>query len=431
MVNPKLYFAPLTSLAATVCASLAFVLSAPAASSGVNPAADWPAWRGPTGDGIAAPGQEPPLRWSETENVLWKSPIPGRGHGTPTVVGDRIYLATADNQIRNHQSVLCLDRHSGKRVWQTYVHNDKADPGNHANSSAASSTLACDGRRLFISFLNAGAVWTTALAMDGKVLWQQKICDFVTHQGYAASPVLHGSLVLIAADHKGGGVVAALEQETGRLVWSEPRPQHHNYTTPAILQVGGRTQMVLAGAKVITSLDPTTGRKLWEVDGSTEECVVTAVTDGTRIFVSGGYPRNHTVAVRADGTTAWENTVRVYVPSMIQKDGHLYATTDAGMAVCWKSDTGQEIWKERLGGDFYASPVMVGDRIYATNLRAKTFVYEATPRGFKLLAENQAGDEAYASPVVCGSRIYLRVADRGDDRQEFLYCIGNPSQAIH
>ena len=427
-MNPKFHFAPLTSFAASLCAILAFVLSTPGASSGVDPASDWPAWRGPTRDGIAAPGQEPPLRWSETENVLWKSPILGRGHGSPTVVGDRIYLATADGTKRN-QSVLCLDRHSGKLVWQTEVHGDKADPGNHANSSAASSTLACDGRRLFINFLNAGAVWTTALDMAGKILWQQKVSGFVTHQGYAASPVLHGSLVLVSADHKGGGVVAALEQATGRMVWSEPRPKHHNYTTPAILQVGGRTQMVLAGGNVITSLDPATGKKLWEVDGSTEECVVTAVTDGTRIFVSGGYPRNHTVAVRADGTTAWQNSVRVYVPSMIQKDGHLYATTDAGMAVCWKSDTGQEVWKERLGGDFYASPVMVGDRIYASNLRAKTFVFEATPKGFKLLAENQVGNEAYASPVICGSRIYLRVADRGESRQELLYCIGKPNAA--
>jgi outer membrane protein assembly factor BamB len=420
--------APLTHVAAALGAGLALALSALGASPGIDPAADWPAWRGPTRDGIAASGQNPPLRWSETENVLWKSPVPGRGHGSPTVVGDRIYLATADGT-KGSQSVLCLDRHSGKLVWQTEVHGSKAGPGKHANSSAASSTVASDGRRLFISFLNGGAVWTTALDLTGTILWQQKVSEFQVHQGYAASPVLHGSLVLVSADNKDGGVVAALDQETGRRTWSEPRPKRNNYTTPAILQVGGRTQMVLAGSDLITSLDPDTGRKLWEVEGSTEECVVTAVTDGERIFVSGGWPRSHTVAVTADGTIAWQNAVRVYVPSMIQKDGHLYATTDAGMAVCWKSDTGQELWKERLGGDFYASPVMVGDRIYASNLRAKTFVFEARPGGFKLLAENQAGDEAYASPVICGGRIYLRVAKQGDERQEFLYCIGNSSEA--
>jgi outer membrane protein assembly factor BamB len=410
----------------TLCMGITFVFSIYAAPAAVDPALDWPAWRGPTRDGIAASGQNPAVQWSETENILWKSPVPGRGHGSPIVVGNRIYLATAD-RVKQTQSVLCLDRHTGKPVWQTEVHSSSADPGKHSNSSAASSTVACDGEQLFINFLNGGAVHTTALGLNGKVQWQQKLCDFVTHQGFASSPVLHQSLVLVSADHKGGGVIAGLDRKTGRLVWSESRPKHHNYTTPSILQAGGRTQMVMAGCNLITSLDPVTGRKLWEVNGSTEECVVTAVTDGTRIFASGGYPRNHTVALMADGSgsIAWQNNVRVYVPSMIQKSGHLYAVTDAGMAICWKSDTGEELWKERLGGDFFASPVMVGERIYASNVGGKMFVFEATPKDFKLVAQNQLGDEAYASPAICDSRIYLRVARRGESRQEFLYCISN------
>ena len=405
---------------------IVLVFSMSIALGAVDPGLDWPVWRGPTRDGIAAPGQKPPVQWSEIDNVLWKSPIAGRGHGSPIVVGDRVYLATAD-RVKQTQSLLCLDRHTGKLVWQTEVHSSSADPGKHSNSSAASSTVACDGEQLFINFLNGGAVHTTALDLSGKVQWQQKICDFVTHQGFASSPVLHESVVLVSADHKGGGVVAGLDRKTGRIVWSESRPKHHNYTTPSILQAGDRTQMVMAGCNLITSLDPVTGKKLWEVNGSTEECVVTAVTDGNRIFVSGGYPRNHTVALMADGSgsIAWQNNVRVYVPSMIQKSGHLYAVTDAGMAVCWKSDTGEELWKERLGGDFFASPVMVGDRIYASNVGGKTFVFEATPKNFKLVAENQLENEAYASPAICGSRIYLRVARKGESRQEFLYCIGD------
>jgi outer membrane protein assembly factor BamB len=133
------------------------------------------------------------------------------------------------------------------------------------------------------------------------------------------------------------------------------------------------------------------------------------------------------MAMMADGsgTVAWENKTRVYVPTMIAKAGHLYAVIDAGMAICWKSDTGEELWKERLGGDFFASPVIVDDRIYASNVGGKTFVFEATPKSFKLLAQNQLGDEAYASPVICGGRVYLRVAKKGESRQEFLYCVGN------
>ena len=389
-------------------------------------ATDWPAWRGPTRDGLAAPGQSPPIQWSETENVLWKVPLPGRGHSSPTVVGERIYLATAD-PVTKSQSVLCLDRKSGKLLWQSEVHAANAESGKHGNSSAASSTVACDGERLFINFLNAGAVHTSALDLTGKVLWQRKVCDFVAHQGFASSPVLHAALVLVAADHRGGGVVAALDQKTGAPVWSESRPKLPNYTTPAIVQAGGRTQMVLAGCNLLTSLDPLTGKKLWEVAGSTEECVVTMVTDGVRVFAGGGYPKNHTVAVLADGsgTVAWQNTARVYVPSMIVQAGHLYAVMDAGVAACWKSDTGEELWKERLGGDFFASPVRVDDRIYASNVSGKTFVFTATPKSFQLLAQNQLGEEAYASPVICGSRVYLRVATKGTARQEFLYCIGS------
>lgn len=389
-------------------------------------ATDWPAWRGPTRDGLAAPGQSPPIQWSETENVLWKVPLPGRGHSSPTVVGERIYLATAD-PVTKSQSVLCLDRKSGKLLWQSEVHAANAESGKHGNSSAASSTVACDGERLFINFLNAGAVHTSALDLTGKVLWQRKVCDFVAHQGFASSPVLHAALVLVAADHRGGGVIAALDQKTGAPVWSEARPKLPNYTTPAIVQAGGRTQMVLAGCNLLTSLDPLTGKKLWEVAGSTEECVVTMVTDGVRVFAGGGYPKNHTVAVLADGsgTVAWQNTARVYVPSMIVQAGHLYAVMDAGVAACWKSDTGEELWKERLGGDFFASPVRVDDRIYASNVSGKTFVFTATPKGFQILAQNQLGEEAYASPVICGSRVYLRVATKGTARQEFLYCIGS------
>lgn len=408
-----------------LCGATSLFLVTHGAFAAVDPALDWPAWRGPTRDGIAARGQSAPIQWNEIDGILWKALLPGRGHGSPTVVGGRVYLATAD-PVKLTQSVLCLDRHTGKLVWQTEVHGGQADPGKQSNSSAASSTVACDGERLFINFLNGGAVHTTALDLDGKVLWQRKVCDFVTHQGFGSSPVIHESLVLVSADHRGGGIIAGLDQKTGRVVWSESRPKLPNYTTPAIVQAGGRTQMVLAGCNLISSFNPLTGKKLWEVTGSTEECVVTAVTDGERVFASGGYPRNHTVAIQADGSgkVAWQNNARVYVPSMIAKEGHLYAVMDAGVAVCWKSDTGEELWKERLGGDFFASPVMVGDRIYASNVGGKTFVFEASPKSFKLIAENQLGDEAYASPVICGGRIYLRAAHRGDNRQEFLYCVG-------
>jgi len=402
--------------------SLLSLLNALNASAG-----DWPGWRGPTHDGQAASGQRVPVRWGNTLNLLWKVPVPGRGHASPTVVGDRDYLPTADEE-KEIQSVLCFDRQTGRQLWRTDLHQGGFPVKGHRRKSHASSSAAWDGERLFVNFLSGGAVHTSALDADGNPLWTAKITDYVIHQGYGSSPFVHGELVIVAADNKGGGTVAGLDRKTGRVVWRVERPATPNYPSPVVYRVGGRDQLFLSGCDHVSSLDPRTGRKLWEIEESTTECVVTIVTDGERIFTGGGYPRNHTVAVVADGSgkVAWHNTTRVYVPSMLVKDGHLFATTDSGMAVCWDSATGREIWKERLGGDFFASPVMLDGRIYATNIRGVTYVFDTGPAGFKLLAENPLGDESYASPVICGDSIYLRIAEKqGDLRREFLCRIGS------
>jgi outer membrane protein assembly factor BamB len=170
-----------------------------------------------------------------------------------------------------------------------------------------------------------------------------------------------------------------------------------------------------------------TGRLLWETEGSTTECVTSLVTDGQRVFISGGYPRNHLAAMRADGSGQidWENNSRVYVPSMVVRDGYLYAVMDAGFAVCWKCETGEEQWRERLEGTFSSSLVLVGENVLATNERGQTFVFKATPTAFERISVNQLGDECMATPAVCGNRIFHRVAQTmGDKRQEMLYCLG-------
>lgn len=388
--------------------------------------ADWPAWRGPTRDGHATPGQTVPLKWSETEKVVWRAPIRGKGHGTPTIVGDRIYLATAD-LAAGEQMVVCLDRATGKQVWATVVHRGKLEELGHRNNSNASSTVVWDRGELFINFFHGGAVHTSSLTPTGKIRWQQRINDFVMHQGFGSSPVVHESIVLVSSDHKGGGTLAGLDRATGRVVWRQARPQIANYASPAVLNAAGRTQVVLGGCNLIASFDPLTGRKLWEMEGSTEETVVTAATDGQRVFVSGGYPKNHVMAVEADGSkrVAWQNNARLYVPSMLVRDGHIFAVLDAGQAVCWKSDNGEELWREKVDRDFYSSPVMLGNRIFVTSLKGVTSVFEATPQKFALLAQNRVGDEAFATPVICGNRIYLRHAKKeGANRQEYLWCVG-------
>ena len=387
-------------------------------------AADWPWWRGPQRNGVANPDQDPPTEWSASQNVAWKSAVPGRGHSSPTVVGHRVYLATADEQ-QGTQSVLCYDRETGKQLWQTEVHRGGLMRKNE-KSTAASGTVACDGESVFISFANNGAVHVTAISLEGKQRWQTKIGDYIIHQGYGASPAVYQSLVIAAADSHAGGAIAALDRKTGAIEWKRDRPKKPNYTSPIILNVAGRDQLFLTGCNLFSSFDPLNGKTLWEIKGATTECVTSTVTDGERVFSSGGYPKNHLAAVLADssGKIVWDTKDRVYVPSLLARDGHLFGVLDAGVAACWKSDTGQEQWKKRLGGEFSASPVLVGDTIYATNENGETFVYRADPSKFEQIAVNKLGDQAIASTTICGSRIYMRVVEQVDGRrQEMLFCL--------
>lgn len=422
-----------------VCAGIVFAFAAHAGTPRQDPAVeaitfgpnDWPWWRGPDRNGVADPKQKPPLKWSEMENILWKTPVPGRGHGSPIVVGDQIFLATADAKEMT-QSVLCYHRKTGALLWQKEIHRGPFPKNGNAKASFASSTMACDGKRVFINFVHDSAIFATALSREGKELWQTKVADYTLHQGFASSPAVYQHLLIVSADNKGGaGALAGLERATGKIVWRVERPKLPNYASPIILKVDGRDQLFFIGCKLVTSLDPLTGRKLWETAGATEECVTSTVTDGLRIITSGGYPKGHVAAIFADGSTktAWEHKTRVYVPSLLEQRGYLYAMQDSGTAFCWKFDTGKEMWQstERMGG-FSASPVLIGENIYATNESGRTYIFKASPDAFQLLAENQLGNEAMATPTICGGRIYMRVAvNHKGQRQEFLYCVGaNP-----
>ena len=391
----------------------------------------WQWWRGNQRNGIANSDQNPPTSWSESSNVLWKAKVPGRGHGSPTLFEDQVFLATAEPD-QERQSVICWNRHTGKQLWKSVIHSGpfmNASNNKKANKKAtfASSSVACDGKRLFINFLHQGAVYTTALDRNGKQLWQQKVSDYVIHQGYGASPALYQSLVIVIADNKGGGLIAAMDRSTGKFVWQRKRPKTPNYSSPIILKVAGKDQLLLTGCDLVTSLNPLTGEVYWEIKGATTECVTSTVTDGTLIITSGGYPDNHVSAVKADGSgqVVWRNNSRVYVPSLLIHEDYLYGVMDAGVAICWKVSNGKEIWKGRLKGTFSSSPVLVRDRIYVTNEAGTTFIFKATPNQFQLLNSNQLGNEIFSTPAIADSKIYQRIAVRKNGkRQEYLVCIG-------
>ncbi len=389
---------------------------------------DWPWWRGPMRNGTAAAEQMPPTSFSAVMNVRWKAEVAGRGYGSPTVVGNRLFLATGDEST-GAQSVICYDRESGTQLWKTVVHPSGGMMKN-VKSTLASSTPACDAERVFINFPNSDTLVTSALDRDGKILWQTKIADYVIHQGYGASPAIYQDLVIVSADNKAGGAIAGLERASGEMVWRRDRPQLPNYPSPIILNVAGKDQVIMVGCNQVVSYDPLTGQTNWETAGATEECVTSTVTDGKLIYTSGGYPTNHMSAISADGsaTKVWENKERLYVPSLVIHNGYLYGVLDAGIAMCWKADSGKEMWKARLGGTFTSSPVLVGDKIFISNEAGEFFVYQATPEKFAQVSKNKLGDLVMATPAICGSEIFHRVTHVGDDgsQHEMLYCIAAP-----
>ena len=389
---------------------------------------DWPWWRGPNHDGSTASDAAPLTAFGGKKGVRWSVPIPGRGHGSACVAGDRVYLATADEETQI-QAMHGFDRSSGKLLWTTVVHEKGLTQKINKKASWASVTPACDGERVYINFLSGDGVSTTALDLDGKQLWQTKITDYLEHQGYGSSPAIHGDLVIVSADNKGatGGAVCGLDRKTGEVKWRHARAALPNYASPVVLEVAGKTQLFLTGLEKVTSLDPLTGKVNWEIAGATTECVTTTPTDGKHIYSSGGYPKNHVAAIAADGSgkVVWETNDRVYVPSMLVKDGRLYATMDSGVALCLDAATGKELWKGRLGGNFSASPVLVGDQIHAVSESGDYFIFKADPAGLEIVAKNKVGDEVFATPSIAGKQIFLRMADyEGEKRSERLVCFG-------
>ncbi|MCA9022814.1 MAG: PQQ-binding-like beta-propeller repeat protein [Planctomycetaceae bacterium] len=384
----------------------------------------WPGWRGPLRNGHA-PDQNLPTQWDETKNVVWRTFIPGRGHGSPVVVQDLVLLATADDQ-NQEQMVLAFDRGDGTIKWEKVLHKGGFPSAGelHKKGTNANGTLLTDGERIFAVFLNSGKIIATALDLEGKQLWQQELGAFNSKFGYAPSPLLYKSYVIIAADNRGGGYIAALDRKTGKIAWRISRPAISTYSSPVVAHVGGRDQLLISGCDQVTSFDPATGKEIWSTPCLAEATCGTIVTSADKIFASGGYPKRETVCLSADGKLLWSNDTKIYEPSMLVHGGQLYGVTDDGIAYCWSIDSGDVLWRNRLRGSFSGSPILCNGLIYVANLSGETFVFEASPDGYKEVAFNKLGDDCYASPAVVDSEIFLRVGKQvNGKRQEQLVCI--------
>ena len=393
-----------------------------AAPIGVSPD-DWAWWRGPNGN-ATQPNMVVPTEFGPAHHVLWKSPVPGRGHADPTIVGDRVFLATAENKSET-QSVVCFDRHSGNQLWQQTLHQGGFERNMHAKSTQASNTIACDGERLFACVLNAGKIHLTCLDLAGSILWQKVLGDFRSKFGYSASPVLHGSLVIVAADHSDGGFLAGVHRELGDIIWKKARPQESTYASPIVVHVAGKEKLLIAGANQVTSYAPDTGKQLWSCEGVTSSCVGTVVWDGNNVFASGGYPGEETICINAsNGEPVWRIKQKVYISSLLVHDGLLFGHNDKGIAFCLDAASGRKKWQARLGGNHSASPVLIGQHIYAASEAGVVTVFKPSGDGFEEVAKNDMGDEIMASPVAAHGNLFLRVADHSEGRRETLYCIG-------
>ncbi|MGM0490677.1 MAG: PQQ-binding-like beta-propeller repeat protein [Planctomycetota bacterium] len=389
---------------------------------------DWPGWRGPNHDGTAI-DQPIVTRWDDASNIVWQADVPGRGHSSPVVVGEQVFLTTALED-QQQQRVLAHDRRSGEALWSTLVHEGgfPSEDRMHAKSSHANATVACDGRRIYAAFLNGGRVWVTALDVSGNIAWQTDTGPFDSKYGYAPSPIIHRSVVIVAADHQKGGYLAALDRDTGEIAWRARRPALSSYSSPFVGHVAGESQLLICGCDQVAGFDPDTGRSNWSCPGTTESTCGTMVTDGTNVFASGGHPGHETICVRGDGSgkVVWRNDVGMYEPSLLLAGDHLFTVADKGIAYCWTAATGKLQWRERLRGPVSASPVLCNGLILVSNLRGTTFVFEADGDDFQLVSENQLGDDCYTSFALSDGWMFTRVGVKGKERrQERLYCIGN------
>jgi outer membrane protein assembly factor BamB len=390
--------------------------------SGAAAAEDWPGWRGPRSDGTSAE-TDLPVRWSADENVRWKVSVPGIGHSSPIVSGNCIFLTSCREETKE-RILLCYDRRDGKLLWERVVLTAPLER-KHQFNTYASSTPATDGTHVFVSFLAQSRAVVACYGTDGLKVWQTSPGEFHSVHGYCSAPVLYKDLVILNEDQDDPrAFIVALDKATGTERWRIARPGVRSYCPPTIVEAAGRTQMVLSGSSHVTSYDPATGAKLWEIDGPTEQFVASFVQQDGLLFMTGGFPERHVLAIRPDGRgdvtathIAWRTTKGAgYVSSPVAWDHHVFLVSDEGIGTCWEARTGKQCWQERLGRRHHASPIVAEGRIYATDAEGTTYVLAAGPT-FEVLAKNRFGEECSASPAVAGGNLFYRTA-------QHLWCIG-------
>jgi outer membrane protein assembly factor BamB len=385
--------------------------------------ADWPQFRGSDGQGHSdAAGI--PVHWSEEKNVTWKVPVPGEGWSSPVVAGDQIWMTTATEKGTSLRAI-CVDRRDGKLVHNIDVLRPAKAGRHHAENGFASPTPVLDGKHVFAHF---GPRGTVCLNTKGEIVWKNTEFKYDAYQGAGSSPILHGDLLILTCDGTDNQFLAALDKKSGDVVWKQPRAHLEAaankgpiakmaYSTPLVQMIDGVEQLVSSGADHVAAYDVKTGRELWwmSYDGFS---IVARPSFGNGLVYVGGSVRQDQHAVYAirpgakgqvkEDQVVWQRSIGIpHVPSPLLVGKELFVVHDGGVATCVDALTGDEHWRERLGGKFRASPIEVRGRIYAFNQQGKGFVLEAG-KEFNVIATNELDGTFYASPAIADGALFLR-----------------------
>ncbi|NQT38936.1 MAG: PQQ-binding-like beta-propeller repeat protein [Planctomycetes bacterium] len=385
----------------------------------------WPQFRGPTGDGQSS-ATDLPIRWSETENIVWQTPIHGRGWSSPVVWDDQIWMTTATEDGRRMAAV-CVDRESGKIVHDILMLEGHEPEEIHTLNSYASPTPVIEAGRVYVHF---GSYGTKCLdTATGRTVWERCDLECDHYRGPGSSPVLCGDRLILHFDGIDVQYIVALDKTTGKTVWKTDRSTDFGtldgdlrkaYSTPTIVPLDGRLRMFSPGAQAAWAYDAETGKELWTVryPGGYSNVSRPLFVDGL-VLLNTGFGRPQLWAVRCGGHgdvtdthVVWKVTKNIPAkPTPVIVDGLIYMASDTGIASCLDAATGKTIWQQRIGGAYSASPIHAAGRIYFFSHEGKTTVIEPG-REYKELAVNQLDDGFMASPAVVGKAIYLRTKTR-------------------
>lgn len=398
-------------------------------------AADWTEFRGPTGQGHGT-AQNLPTKWSQTDNVLWKTPIEGLGWSSPVVLGNQVFLTTSvskDGAFAPEQSLraVCLKLDDGSVQWDIEVFQQKSVSKDvdrvHNKNSQASPTPITDGKFVYVHFGTRG---TACLSLDGKIVWSNQDLKYNPVHGNGGSPVLHENLLIVSCDGGDRGYITALDRATGTTKWQTDRSvskltKKFAFGTPLLIEVNGQKQLISQGAGAVYGYDPATGQEIWQARyGDGYSVIPRPVYAHGLLFVGTGYDSAKMIAVDPTGKgdvtethIKWTLTRGApHTPSPIVVGDHVYIVSDKGIATCLNAVTGETMWQERFGGNYSASPLYADGKIYFQSEEGVSTII-APGATFQLIAKNELEPRTFASHAISGSTLLIRT-------EKHLYRIG-------